>query len=170
MKVGKQIRAHSVRVIGPDGKQLGIMMRDEALKRAEELSLSLVEVVSDTEPPVCKIMDYGRFQYDRTRRQKVSKKSHHQVKLKEIKLKPNIDEHDFDVKAKRARQFIDKGNKVKVTCMFRGRELAHPEIGRQVVQRFVDLLEDCASLDAPLKMAGRSLTTVLSPSSRRQKQ
>ena len=164
LRTNRQIRASKLRVIGPDGKQLGILSSDEALQKAEEFGMDLIEVVPDANPPVCKIIDYGKFRYDQTKREKENKKAQHQVKVKEIKFKPNIDSHDLDFKSKRAREFLEKGNKVRVTCMFRGREMLHKDIGHKVVKTFCELLEDVASPEAPQKMLGRNLSVVLAPS------
>lgn len=163
MRVNRQIRVPKVRVIGEDGSQLGILATRDALIKAQEAQLDLVEVAPNANPPVCKIIDYGKFRYDQTKREKESKKAQHQVKVKEVKLKPNIDEHDFQTKLRKAREFIDEGNKVKITCTFRGREMAHPEIGLQVVVRMVDGLEGIAQIEAPAKMFGRNVICVLAP-------
>ena len=157
-------------MIGPDGQQIGIIETRDALKRAQDAGLDLVEVAPAAQPPVCKIIDYGKFRYDQTKREKESRKTQHQVKVKEIKLKPNIDEHDFQTKLKRGRQFLEKGNKVKLTCFFRGREMAHTDVGKKVVQRFCDELADVGTLEAPLKMMGRSLTSVIAPGGRKIKE
>lgn len=163
LRINKQIRAPKVRVIGPEGDQIGILPIREALTKAQEANLDLVEISPNAQPPVCKIIDYGKFRYDQTKREKEGKKAQHQVKIKEIKLKPNIDEHDFQTKLKQARQFVEKGNKVKVTCMFRGREMAHPELGQKIVQSFCRGLEDIALVEAAPKLLGRSLIGVLAP-------
>jgi translation initiation factor IF-3 len=163
LRVNKQIRAPKVRVIGSDGSQVGILAIKDALIKAQEENLDLVEIAPNAQPPVCKIVDYGKFRYDQTKREKESKKSQHQVKVKEVKLKPNIDEHDFQTKLKQARQFIEKGNKVKVTCMFRGREMAHPELGQKMVEKFCKSLEDIAISESPPKLLGRNLIGVLAP-------
>lgn len=163
LRINRQIRAPKVRVIGPDGSQVGILAIRDALVKAQEANLDLVEIAPNAQPPVCKIIDYGKYRYDQTKREKESKKSQHQVKVKEIKLKPNIDEHDFQTKLKKAYQFLEKGNKVKITCMFRGREMAHPELGLKVVQRFCDGLKDVAQVEAPAKYMGRNLISVLAP-------
>lgn len=134
---------------------------------AEQQGLDLVEVVPNADPPVCKIIDYGKFRYDQTKREKESKKAQHQIKVKEVKVKPNIDDHDFEFKLKRARNFIEKGFKVKLTCMFRGREMAHPERGRAVVQRMIDGMADIAQAESSLKMLGRNLNTVVAPLKKR---
>ena len=163
LRINKQIRAPKVRLIGHDGSQIGVVAVRDALIKAQEVNLDLVEIAPNAQPPVCKIIDYGKYRYDQTKREKESKKAQHQVKVKEIKLKPNIDEHDFQTKFKQARGFLEKGNKVKVTCMFRGREMAHPEFGEKVVQRFCKDLEDIALVEAPPKLLGRNLIGVLAP-------
>ena len=163
MRTNHEIRAPKLRVIGADGQQIGVVTRERALAEAEKAQLDLVEVVPNSEPPVCKIIDYGKYRYDQTKREKESKKAQVQIKVKEVKLKPNIDTHDFEVKLKRARDFLEKGNKVKVTCMFRGREMAHPEVGRRVVEKMVSALEDISMSEAPAKRMGRSLILVLAP-------
>lgn len=163
MKVNKEIRAPRVRVIGPTGEQIGVLTVHEALTRADQEGLDLVEIAPGSNPPVCKIMNFGKFRYDQTKREKESKKSQHQVKVKEIKLKPNIDDHDLETKIRHAREFIAKGNKVKVTCIFRGREMAHTSIGEKILNQFCDELEDVASVEAPSKMFGKMLTVVLAP-------
>jgi translation initiation factor IF-3 len=163
LRINRQIRAPKVRVIGPEGDQIGVLLLKDALLKAQEANLDLVEVAPNAEPPVCKIVDYGKFRYDQTKREKESKKAQHQVRVKEVKLKPNIDEHDFQTKLKQARGFIEKGNKVKVTCMFRGREMVHTDLGQKVVQNFCKGLEDIALVEAPPKLLGRSLIGVLAP-------
>ena len=162
-RINKRIRATKVRVIGPDGEQIGVIATRDALQRAQDVNLDLVEVAANAEPPVCKIIDYGKFRYDQTKREKESKKAQHQVKVKEIKLKPNIDEHDFVTKQSRARGFLEKGNKVKVSCFFRGREMAHTEVGREVVKRMCEGLQDVAQPESSLKMMGRSMIVILAP-------
>lgn len=170
LRINRQIRVPKVRVIGADGQQVGIIATRDALQMAQDAGLDLVEVAPQSQPPVCKIIDYGKFRYDQTKREKESKKTQHQVKVKEIKLKPNIDEHDFLTKLKKGREFLEKGNKVKLTCFFRGREMAHPDIGKKVVQRFCDELADVGTLEAPLKMMGRSLTSVIAPGGKKLKE
>lgn len=170
MKVNREIRASKVRVISQTGEQVGILSLHEALARAEQEGLDLVEIVPGANPPVCKIINYGKFRYDQTKREKESKKSQHQVKVKEIKIKPNIDENDLKTKLRHAREFIAKGNKVKVTCVFRGREMAHPEIGESLVRKICDDLEEVAMPESPAKMFGRMLTVVLAPGSKKKKE
>lgn len=170
MKVNREIRAPKVRVISSTGEQIGIITLQEALARAEEEGFDLVEIVPGASPPVCKIINYGKFRYDQTKREKESKKSQHQIKIKEIKLKPNIDAHDLETKMRHAREFLSKGNKVKLTCMFRGREMTHPEIGEKVVRKFCTDLEDIATQESPLKMLGRTLIVVLAPGAKKKKE
>jgi len=169
LRVNREIRASQVRVISQTGEQVGVVTIQEALKRAEEEGLDLVEIVPGATPPVCKIIDYGKYRYDQTKREKESKKASHQVRVKEIKFKPNINEHDLQTKLRHARDFIAKGNKVKVSCMFRGREMVHREIGERLVKKVVEDLEDIATVEAPMKMFGRFLTVVLAPSLKKKK-
>lgn len=168
MRVNRAIRASSVRVIGPEGQQLGIMSARDALKKAESMGLDLVEVASNATPPVCRIIDYGKFRYQQTKKEKENKKAQHQVKVKEIKLKPNIDVHDFQTKEKRAREFLEKGFKVRVTCMFRGREMLHMDLGMNVMQKLCEDLSDIASIEMPTKKLGRMMTLVLAPGSKKK--
>jgi len=163
LKVNREIRAPRVRVITNSGEQLGVLPIHEALMRAEQEGLDLVEISPSANPPVCKIMNYGKFRYDQTKREKESKKAQHQIKVKEIKVKPNIGLHDLETKKQHIREFLSKGNKVKVTCTFRGREMAHPEIGEKLVKKLCEDLEDVAISEAPSKMMGRMLMVVLAP-------
>lgn len=163
MRINKEIRAPKVRLIGKDGKQIGVVSLADAQMQAKQASLDLVEISPNATPPVCKIIDYGKFRYQMTKKERESKKAQHQAKLKEIKVKPNIDEHDLQVKIKRAREFIEKGNKVRVTCMFRGREMARPELGQKVVHRIVEELRDTAQTESPPKQMGRNYSLVLAP-------
>lgn len=169
-RVNRKIRAPRVRVIDAKGEQLGVLQTSEALSMAQAAGLDLVEVAPNANPPVCKIIDYGKFRYDQTKREKESKKAQHQVRVKEVKLKPNIDEHDFMTKRNRAHEFLEKGNKVKISCFFRGREMAHPELGEQVVRRMCDSLSDVGQLETPFKMMGRSLVVVLAPGAAKVKE
>lgn len=157
-----------MRVIDQNGEQLGLFSIQEALALAEEQGVDLVEIVPGATPPVCKIIDYGKFRYDQTKREKESKKAQHQIKVKELKLKPNIDEHDLETKLRHAREFLSKGNKVKISCVFRGREMAHPEIGHRVLERACAGLQDVATVEGPVKMLGRVLTAVLAPGAKKK--
>ncbi len=136
--------------------------------RAEDAGLDLIEISGSSDPPVCKIMDYGKYRYQQTKKEKESKKSQHQVKVKEIKMKPNTDEHDLLVKMKHTREFITKGNKVRLTCTFRGREMMHPEFGQKLIRRIVEDLSDIAAPEAPAKMMGKSLSVVLAPGAKKK--
>jgi translation initiation factor IF-3 len=157
-----------VRVIDKDGSQLGILSVTEAVAKAELAGLDLVEIAPNAEPPVCKIIDYGKYRYQVTKKEKEGKKSQHQVKVKEIKVKPVTDDHDIQIKVKHAREFITKGNKVRVTCMFRGRELAHPEIGYKVVHGICEALADIATPESEAKLMGKTLSTVLAPGAKKK--
>ncbi len=169
MKVNREIRAPKVRVISHLGEQVGVISLGEALAMAEEQGLDLVEIVPGSSPPVCKIINFGKFRYDQTKREKESKKAQHQVKVKEIKFKPNTDDHDVETKLRHARDFLDKGNKVKVTCTFRGREMAHTEIGEKLMEKFCADLEDVAMVESPMKLMGRMLIAVLAPGAKKKK-
>ena len=168
MRINREIRAARVRVIDKDGGQLGVLLLSEALMRAEQAGLDLVEISASSDPPVCKIIDYGKYRYQLTKKEKENKKSQHQVKVKEVKVKPNTDEHDLQTKIKHSREFIAKGNKVRITCMFRGRELMHPEFGEKVVQKMCEDLSDIATPESPAKLLGRSLSVVLAPGAKKK--
>ncbi|MBF5058675.1 translation initiation factor IF-3 [Candidatus Neptunochlamydia vexilliferae] len=163
MRTNKEIRAPKLRLIGKDGKQIGVVTNSDAQKQAQQAGLDLVEISPNAVPPVCKIIDYGKFRYQMTKKERESKKAQHQAKLKEVKVKPNIDEHDLQVKIKRAREFIEKGNKVRVTCMFRGREMARVGLGQAVVSRIVEELSDIAQTESPPRQMGRNYSLVLAP-------
>lgn len=137
--------------------------------KAEEMGLDLVEIAPTANPPVAKIIDYGKLRYHQAKKEKESKKAQVVIKVKEIKLKPNIDTHDFQTKVKHAREFVLKGNKVRVSIMFRGREMLHLDLGQKVVKQFCDELSDIAIVETPPKLLGRTMTTVLSPSGKRPK-
>ncbi len=136
--------------------------------RAEQDGLDLVEIAPSAEPPVCKIIDFGKYRYQLTKKEKEQKKTQHQVKVKEIKIKPNTDDHDLMVKVKHSREFIAKGNKVRITCVFRGREMLHPEFGKRMIDRMCEDLADVATLEAPAKMLGRSMSIVLAPGAKKK--
>lgn len=168
MRLNRQIKAHQVRVISKDGKQIGIITLLEAQKLADEEGLDLVEIAPNANPPVCKIIDYGKYKYQQIKKEKESRKAQHQVKVKEIKFKPNIDTHDFMTKEKHAKEFIEKGYKVRVVCTFRGREMLHIELGEKVIRKLIDDLQDIAVVEAPIKLMGRSMSTVLAPTSKKR--
>lgn len=168
LRINREIRALKVRVIDKDGGQVGVLTLAEALAKAEAAGLDLVEIAPSAEPPVCKIIDFGKYRYQLTKKEKEQKKSQHQVKVKEIKIKPNTDEHDLQVKMKHAREFIAKGNKVKITCVFRGREMLHTEFGKRIVDRMCEELSDVANSESPPKMLGRNLSVVLAPGAKKK--
>jgi translation initiation factor IF-3 len=144
------------------------MLLKDALTLAEEEGLDLVEIAANAEPPVCKIIDFNKFRYQQVKKEKESKKAQHQVKVKEVKFKPNIDEHDFLTKEKHSKEFLEKGFKVKITCVFRGRELLHTELGEKVVQRLIEDLKDISIVETPSKLFGKSISTVLAPVSKKR--
>jgi translation initiation factor IF-3 len=152
-----------VRVIGNNGDQLGVLPVDEALAMAQEQGLDLVEVAPLARPPVVKIMDYGKFKFEQAKAARAAKKKQHVIHLKEVKYRPGIDDHDFDFKTRHAREFLTDGNKVKVTMMFRGRQMAHTELGRDVLDRVAAELKDIGKIEQDPKLEGRNMTMVLAP-------
>lgn len=152
-----------MRLIDRDGAQLGIKPLPEALSIARAAELDLVEVADKANPPVCRIMDYGKYKFEQAKQARAAKKKQHVIQLKEVKYRPGIDEHDFETKTRHARRFLEEGNKVKVTLMFRGRQIAHPELGRQVVQRVATELESIARVEADARLEGKSMTMILAP-------
>ncbi|GAB4134900.1 MAG: translation initiation factor IF-3 [Planctomycetaceae bacterium] len=158
-----QIRISPVRVVNPDGEMLGVIPTEEAMRLANEAGLDLVEVAGNVRPPVCRIMDYGKFKYEQQKKKKDSQKSH-QVQLKEIRLRPKTGEHDISFKVKRARNFLAHKDKVKINVLFRGRENAHHERGREMLNDIIEQLEDVAKVEKPPGMeSGRSMSTILAP-------
>ena len=163
MRVNRQIRISPVRVISPDGEQIGILPIERAMEIAEEQGLDLVEVAPLARPPVCRIMDYGKFKYEEQRQAREARKKQHHVQLKEVKMRPGIEEHDFDFKVRHAKRFLEEGNKVKLTMMFRGRQMAHPEYGRKVLDRVFQELQEVSKVEAHPMLEGRSMVMVLAP-------
>ncbi|WP_171011356.1 translation initiation factor IF-3 [Haloimpatiens lingqiaonensis] len=161
--VNEDIRAKEIRVIGDDGSQLGIISSREALAIAEEKELDLVMIAPNANPPVCRIMDYGKFIYEQSKKEKEAKKKQNIINIKEVRLSPTIEEHDLEVKAKNARKFLEAGNKVKVTIRFRGREADYSHIGRKIVDSFYQLLEDVCIKEKEAKLEGRNMIMVLAP-------
>jgi translation initiation factor IF-3 len=161
--VNRQIRISPVRVIGDDGEQLGIMPVEEALEAAEAQGLDLVEVAPNSRPPVVRIMDYGKYKYEQSRKARQAKKKQHTTQVKEVKFRPGIEAHDLEFKLRHARRFLEEGNKVKTTMMFRGRQLAHPELGREVLDRVASELEDVGRIESQPKLEGRNMIMVLAP-------
>lgn len=160
--INEQIRDREVRVVGEKGEQLGIMSSKDAMKMAREANLDLVKIAPAAKPPVCKIVDYGKFRYEQSRKEKEARKKQKTMEVKEIRLSPNIDNNDLNTKASQARKFLSKGDKVKVTLRFRGREMAHVGMSKQILDRFFEKLEDIAVVDKPPKMEGRSMIMFLS--------
>jgi len=150
-------------VIGADGAQLGVLEVDVALRMADEAGLDLVEGAPMARPPVVRIMDYGKYKFEMAKQQRQAKKKQHVIQLKEVKYRPGIEKHDFDTKTNKARGFIEDGNKVKVTLMFRGRQIAHPELGMAVVDRVAQALADVAKVETSAKLEGKALTMILTP-------
>ena len=159
--INEQIRDREIRLIGEDGQQLGIMSSREAMKIAREAELDLVKIAPQAKPPVCKIIDYGKYRYELARKEIEAKKKQKTIEVKEVRLSPNIDSNDLNTKIASARKFIEKGNKVKVTLRFRGREMAHVQSSRHILDEFAKALEDIALVDKPAKMEGRSMAMFL---------
>ena len=156
--INEQIRDKEVRLIGENGEQLGIMSAKEAMKLAEEAELDLVKIAPTAKPPVCKIVDYGKFRYEQARKEKEAKKKQKVVEVKEIRLSPNIDVNDLNTKMNAARKFLAKGDKVKITLRFRGREMAHMAASKHILDDFAAALEDIAVVEKTPKVEGRSMT------------
>ena len=155
-----------MRLVGSDGSQIGIVSIEDALSRARDLDLDLVEVAPMAQPPVCRIMDYGKYKYERDIRQKEARKKQSRIEVKEIKFRPKIDAHDYDTKKGHVERFLKAGSRVKVTIMFRGREMAHTELGRKILDRLVEDLSGIAQVDAAPKQDGRNMVMVIAPTKR----
>jgi len=163
IRVNHQIRISPVRLIGEDGAQLGVVPVDEALRAAQDRGLDLVEVAPTARPPVVKIMDYGRYRFEEAKAARAARKKQHVIHIKEVKYRPGIDDHDFEFKTRHAREFLGEGNKVKVTMMFRGRQVLRPDLGQAVLNRVWDALKDVARLETEARLDGRNMTMVLAP-------
>ncbi|HEX3075715.1 MAG TPA: translation initiation factor IF-3 [Lachnospiraceae bacterium] len=159
--INEQIRDKEVRLIGEDGEQLGVMSAKDAMKLAKEANLDLVKIAPTAKPPVCKIIDYGKYRYELARKEKEAKKKQKTTEVKEIRLSPNIDENDLNTKANQARKFLTKGDKVKISLRFRGREMAHMGTSKQILDDFFAKLEDVAVVEKPAKLEGRSMIMYL---------
>jgi translation initiation factor IF-3 len=164
--VNDRIRAPQVRLVGADGQQIGIVSIQDAMQRAQDLDLDLVEVAPQANPPVCRIMDYGKFKYERDVRQKEARKKQTRVEVKEIKMRPKIDPHDYGTKKGHVVRFLNQGARVKVTIMFRGREMAHTELGRKLLDRLTEDLKELATVDSYPKLDGRNMVMVMAPTKR----
>jgi translation initiation factor IF-3 len=163
VRVNRQIRISPVRVIGSEGEQLGILAVEDALAKAESEGLDLVEVAPTARPPVVRIMDYGKFKYEEARKARQARKKQHQIQVKEVKFRPGIEAHDFEFKVRHAFKFLEEGDKVKVTMMFRGRQMAHPEIGREVLLRVAEALQDVGKVESQPMMEARTMTMIIAP-------
>ncbi|HEV3475773.1 MAG TPA: translation initiation factor IF-3 [Actinomycetota bacterium] len=164
--MNERIRAPEVRLVGADGSQIGIVPVQDALERARAADLDLVEVAPQAAPPVCRIMDYGKFKYERGLRLKEARKKQSRIEVKEIKFRPKIDRHDYETKKGHVVRFLNAGARVKVTIMFRGREMAHTELGKRILDRLVEDLDGLATVDQPSKLDGRNMVMVLAPTKR----
>lgn len=159
--INEQVRDREIRLIGENGEQLGIMSSKDAMKIAREANLDLVKIAPTAKPPVCKIIDYGKYRYELARKEKEAKKKQKTVELKEVRLSPNIDTNDLNTKMNNARKFLEKGNKVKITLRFRGREMAHLGASKHILDDFAENLSDIATVEKPAKLEGRSMSIVL---------
>ena len=164
-ELNEDIRDKEIRLIGSEGEQMGIMSSAEALKIADEQGLDLVKISPQAVPPVCKLMNYGKFRFEQSKREKEAKKNQHVVEIKEIRMSPGIDVGDFNTKLKNAQKFVADGNRVKVSVRFRGREMAHTEIGKDLLDSFAEQCAEVANLDKPAKLEGRMMSIFLSPKS-----
>ena len=163
VRINEKIRADQVRLIGPDGEQVGIVSTHEALAYADRLNLDLVEVAPMATPPVCKVMDYGKYRYEQEQKAKEARKHQTTISIKEIKLRPKIDDHDFDTKKGHVERFLKKGDKVKLTIMFRGRELVHPHLGERLLRRMAADLVDIGEVESEPNLDGRNMVMMLAP-------
>jgi translation initiation factor IF-3 len=163
VRINEKIRADAVRLIGPDGEQVGIVSVPEALAFADRLNLDLVEVAPMASPPVCKVMDYGKYRYEQEQKAKEARKRQTTISIKEIKLRPKIDDHDFETKKGHVERFLKKGDKVKLTIMFRGRELVHPHLGERLLRRMAEELADIGEVESEPNLDGRNMVMMLAP-------
>ena len=170
IQVNHEIKAREVRLIGPDGKQLGIMPLKDALRYAQEAQLDLVKIASNAKPPVCKIMDFGKYKYEQSKREKEARKNQKVISIKEIRMNPTIDDHDFQVRLKSAVKFLKDGNKVKVSIKFRGRQMIHTKLGEDVLNKMVEHIQEVGIVEKPPTMEGRNMVMVLSPKQTKTKE
>ena len=163
MRINEEIRGKEVRLTSADGEQLGIVQVKDALRMALEKEMDLVEIAPNAKPPVCRIMDFGKFKYEQSKREKEARKKQKVISVKEVKIRPNIEEHDLEVKTKNAVKFLTEGDKVKVTLMFRGRELAHADLGKRLLTRVAEITNDVATIERMPKVEGRNMIMILAP-------
>jgi len=162
-RVNDEIRAREIRLVGETGEQLGIMSPRDALQIASESGLDLVEVAPAAKPPVCKIMDVGRYKYEQSKREREARKKQHVISIKEVKLRPNIEDNDFQTKIRNAIRFLEEGDKVKVTIMFRGREMSHPQLGKELLDRVAGVVSEQGNIERGAKLEGRNMSIIISP-------
>ncbi len=162
-RVNERIRIREVRLIDEEGNQIGVIPTREALEMARERGLDLVEVAPNASPPVCRLMDYGKYRYEQSRKERDSKKNQRVIKLKEVRIEPKIGEHDLETKGRQAAKFLEAGDKVKVTVLFRGRSITHPELGKDLLERMADQLKDVGVVEQAPRMEGRTMTMHLAP-------
>ena len=165
-RVNGRIRAPEIRLIGPDGQNVGVVKPERALELAEQVGLDLVEISPNAKPPVCKIMDFGKYKYEQQKRESEAKKKQKTIEVKEVKFRPNTDDHDYDVKMKNVAKFLEKGDKVKVTLRFRGREMAHQNLGRELLERVAEDVKELGKVENMPKMEGRQMVMMIGPISK----
>ncbi|WP_092500672.1 translation initiation factor IF-3 [Meinhardsimonia xiamenensis] len=165
-RVNERIRAPEIRLIGPDGQNLGVVPPQKALALAQQVGLDLVEISPNATPPVCKIMDFGKFKYEQQKREAEARKKQKTIEVKEVKFRPNTDKHDYEVKMRNVKRFLEHGDKVKVTLRFRGREMAHQDLGRQLLERVAADVEGLGKVENMPKMEGRQMVMMIGPVSR----
>ena len=166
IRINEQIRAPKIRVVDESGKQLGIMTPSEAMRMAHERDLDLVEIAPKADPPVCRLIDFGKYQYEQTKRERQARKAQKQVEIKEVRLRPKTSEHDTEVRVRQARKFLESGAKVKVRLRFRGREIQHPQVALKILEEFAGSLADVGEIEVRPNMEGRSLLMILAPISK----
>lgn len=162
-RINEEIRFREIRLVDSDGSQLGIMPTREAMRIAEERQLDLVEIAPQAKPPVCRIMDFGKYKYEQSKREKEARKKQRIIDVKEVKMRPNIEDHDFDVKVKNAARFLKDGDKVKATMTFRGRQIVHTQLGKQLLMRLAEDLRDLSIVERQPKLEGKNMIMILSP-------
>ena len=162
-RVNERIRIREVRLIDEEGNQIGIIPTRDALDMARQRGLDLVEVAPNAVPPVCRIMDYGKFRYEQSRKERESRKNQHVVELKEVRIRPKIDDHDLETKGRQAAKFLDHGDKVKLTVLFRGREMAHPDLGKALLDQLIDQLQTHGTVEQAPRLEGRAMSAIMNP-------
>jgi translation initiation factor IF-3 len=162
-RVNERIRIREVRLIDEEGNQIGIIATRDALDMARQRGLDLVEVAPNAVPPVCRIMDYGKFRYEQSRKERESRKNQHVVELKEVRIRPKIDDHDLETKGRQAAKFLDHGDKVKLTVLFRGREMAHPDLGKALLDQLIDQLQTHGTVEQAPRLEGRAMSAIMNP-------